>query len=534
MEIHGSLTALDYTVISVYIISLLSLGFWVSYTKRDSEDLFLAGRSLGWGNIGLSIFGTNVSPSFMIASCGVAYTSGMVAANFEWMAWALLMLLAMVFVPQYLNAKISTMPEFMSRRFDEKCRNFLSYYTVFSTLVVWLGLTLFTGGLLLGQILGWPLWVSVLVLVIIATSFTVAGGLAAVVITDSFQSILMIVASIVLTLVGLAKVGGIGKMVDSVPPETWHLFRADGEYPWYAMLLGYPVSGLWFWCTDQTIVQRVLGGRNIKQGQLGCGFAAYLKILTPLIFLVPGILCKILHPELGAEVNGSDKAYMTMVTNYLPHGMVGLIVAVLIAALISTVDSGLNSLSTVFTLDIYCKNFRPNAGQHEIKRIGRIVTLAGAVVAVGLALGIGAIERVNLFSLLQSILAFLAPPLAVVFLLGVIWPRANAKAALSTLIFGTIVSVSIGLCHMFNFPNKECWPYLTVPWPHFMVLAFYIFAGLAIFMVTVSLLTEKPAQDKSLPSLKSIYRQADHSSGSIWMWWLILAVIMTAIYIIFN
>ena len=527
MDIHGSLEQLDFWVIGLYLVALLTLGFWVSYTRRDSDDLFLAGRSLGWFNIGLSIFGTNVNPSFMIASCSIAYTSGMVAANFEWMAWPFLMLLAMVFVPQYLNTKICTMPEFMSRRYSEPCRVFLSCYTVFSTLIVWLGMTLFTGGLLLGQILGWPLWLSVLLLITIAASFTITGGLAAVVITDSFQSILMIVASIALTVIGLSKVGGIGKMIDSVPPETWHLFRSEGEFPWYAMLLGYPVSGLWFWCTDQTIVQRVLGGRTIRQSQQGCVFAAFLKVLTPLIFFTPGILCKILHPELGAEVNGSDKAYMTMVTQYLPAGMVGLIVAVLIAALISTVDSGLNSLSTVFTLDIYCKYVRPGANAHQKARIGRIVTLLGAILSIFLALGIGAIERVNLFSMLQSILAFLAPPLAVVFLLGAVWPRANATGAFWTLVVGSMVSIAIGTCHMLNIPNKEFWP-------HFMVLAFYIFAGLAVFMVIASLLTSRPQYDTKAFSLKGIYRDQPVSLKTVWFLWAVVTVAMIAIYVLFN
>ena len=527
MNLHSSLEQLDYVVIGFYLVALLTLGFWVSYSRRESDDLFLAGRSLGWFNIGLSIFGTNVNPSFMIASCSIAYTSGMVAANFEWMAWPFLMLLAMVFVPQYLNTRVSTMPEFMSRRYNESCRVFLSCYTVFSTLTVWLGMTLFTGGLLLGQILGWPLWLSVLLLITIAASFTITGGLAAVVITDSFQSILMIVASIALTVIGLAKVGGIGQMVQSVPPETWRLFRTEGDFPWYAMLLGYPVSGLWFWCTDQTIVQRVLGGRTIKQSQQGCIFAAFLKILTPLIFFTPGILCKILHPELGAEVNGSDKAYMMMVTQYLPAGMVGLIVAVLIAALISTVDSGLNSLSTVFTLDIYCKHVRPDASPREKTRIGRIVTLIGAILSIFLALGIGAVERMNLFSMLQSILAFLAPPLATVFLLGAVWPRANATGALWTLIVGSIVSISIGLCHMLNFPNADFWP-------HFMVLAFYIFAGLMMFMVIASLLTSQPQYDKKAFSLKGIYKTQPISFKNIWLYWAVISLVMIIIYIAFN
>jgi SSS family solute:Na+ symporter len=527
MNIHGNMEQLDYWVIGLYLVALLTLGFWVSYTRRDSDDLFLAGRSLGWFNIGLSIFGTNVNPSFMIASCSIAYTSGMVAANFEWMAWPFLMLLAMVFVPQYLNTKICTMPEFMSRRYNESCRVFLSCYTVFSTLIVWLGMTLFTGGLLLGQILGWPLWLSVLLLITIAASFTITGGLAAVVITDSFQSILMILASIALTIIGLVKVGGISQMIQSVPPETWHLFRSKGEFPWYAVLLGYPVSGLWFWCTDQTIVQRVLGGRTIKQSQQGCVFAAFLKILTPLIFFTPGILCKILHPELGAQLNGSDQAYMMMVTNYLPSGMVGLIIAVLIAALISTVDSGLNSLSTVFTLDIYCKYVRPDANSSEKTRIGRIVTVAAAILSIFLALGIGSIERVNLFSMLQSILAFLAPPLAVVFLLGAVWPRVNATGALWTLIVGSIVSISIGLCHMLNFPYAGFWP-------HFMVLAFFIFSALIVFMIIVSLFTKPSQHDQSVFSLRRIYRSLPLSFKNVWLCWAMVTFIMGIIYIVFD
>ncbi len=527
MEIHNALTSLDYAVILIYIVALLGLGFWVSYAKRDSDDLFLAGRSLGWCNIGLSIFGTNVNPSFMIASCGVAYTSGMVAANFEWMAWPFLMLLAMVFVPKYLNTKISTMPEFMSKRYNESCRVFLSCYTVFTTLIVWLGITLFTGGLLLGQILDWPLWLSVILLITIAASFTIAGGLAAVVITDSFQSILMIIASIALTVIGLNKVGGIDEMVRLVPSKTWHLFRSDGDFPWYAMLLGYPVSGLWFWCTDQTIVQRVLGGRNIRQSQQGCVFAAFLKVLTPLIFFTPGILCKILHPELASELNGSDKAYMTMVTNYLPAGMVGLIIAVLIAALISTVDSGLNSLSTVFTLDIYCKHFRPKASPREKKHIGRVVTLVAAIVSIFLALGIGAIDRADLFSMLQKILGFLAPPLATVFLLGVLWPRANATGALCTLIFGSLLSISVGTCHTLNFPNENFWP-------HFMVLVFYIFAVLVVFMIVVSLLTRPPEYDKKSFSLKGIYKAEALSFKNVWLCWAIISVVMIIIYVLFN
>ena len=526
MDIHSSLCFLDYLVILVYIIALLCLGFWVSFKKEHEEDLFLAGRSLTWPNIGLSIFGTNVSPSMMIASCGVAYTSGMVAGNFEWLAWVFLFILGMVFIPHYLNTNISTMPEFMSKRFNEPCRNFLSWYTVFSTLVLWLGSSLYAGGLLLGQIMDWPIWVCVVVLTVIATSFTVTGGLAAVVITDSFQSALIILASVILTVVGFVKIGSVEALIKSVPADYWTLFRPtnDSVYPWHAILLGYPVLGIWFWCTDQTIVQRVLGGKDLKQGQYGTIFAGYLKIFTPLIFFLPGIMCKILHPDLAS----SDEAYMTMVVNYLPTGLVGLVVAVLIAALISTIDSGLNSLSTVFTLDIYLKKYKPDANVKEKIFVGRIVTVAAAVVSIFFALAIGSVKGIDLFSLLQSIIGFLAPPMAAVFLVGVLWRGATSKAALATLVLGTVVSLGIGVMNLAHWPSPEFWP-------HFLLLSFYIFVVLVVFMVVMSLLTKEALLEPKLPRIREAYKQIDgHSEKIVIAWWLILAAIMIFLYFFFQ
>ena len=523
MEIYSDLNSVDYVVIAAYILALLGLGFWVSLKKDHEEDLFLAGRSLGWGNIGLSIFGTNVSPSMMISSAGVAYSSGMVASNMEWLAWWFLMLLAMLFVPHYMNTKISTMPEFLEKRFSPSCRTFLSWYTLFSTIVLWLGGTLYAGALLLSQLLGWQLWVSVVSLVVIATSFTVAGGLKAVVITDSFQSVLMIVASTILAIIGLIKIGSIDKLVSSVPADYWTLFRPanDPNWPWYAVILGYPVSGIWFWCTDQTIVQRALGGRDIRQSQLGCLFAAFLKVIVPFIFFVPGIMCKVLHPNLESQ----DHAYITMVTNYLPHGMIGLIVAVLIAALISTVDSGLNSLSTVFTLDIYCKYADKETTQKKKNRIGQYVTIAGAAIAIVSALGIAAIPDKGLFEKLLTIIQFLSPPLAAVFIVGIISKRATSIAAFYTLVIGSFTSVGIGFAYICEFPSKEIYP-------HFMFLSFLIFAALIVFMVAFSYLT-KP--DKTtFPTVAEALAVTETKTKDIWLRWAVLAVIMAILYIIFN
>ena len=261
MSIHEKLQTIDFVIIVAYVTTLVAIGMWVSFTRRGAEDLFLGGRSQGWGVVGLSIFGTNINPSFRISSCSVAYVSGFAAANFEWLAWWLMMLLAMLFVPYYMTTRVSTMPEFMLRRFGQSAHSFLSYYAMFTTIVSWLGLVLYTGGLLFSQIMGWELWQSLVVLMAIAVSFTAIGGLAAVMITDAFQTILIIAGAAILTFIGLDKVGGVSGLIEKAPESFWPLLRSgpDAEYPWYAMLLGYPVAGIWFWCSDQTIVQRVLG-----------------------------------------------------------------------------------------------------------------------------------------------------------------------------------------------------------------------------------------------------------------------------------
>ncbi len=525
MDIQAHMTGLDYAVVAAYVVAVLAIGFAVSRRKGAREDLFLGGRGFGWFNIGLSIFGTNVSPSMLIASCAIAYEIGIVGGHIEWFAWWFLFLLAIVFVPHYLRTRVSTMPEFLSLRYDERCREFLSYYAVFSIMVMWLGGTLYAGGLLLTQIFGWPLWLSVVFLTTIATSFTVVGGLAAVIVTDTFQSILIIAASVTLTLVGLYEVGGLGRLVESVPPDFWELFRPadDPEYPWHAIVLGYPVMGIWFWCTDQTIVQRVLGGRSITQSQLGAAFAAYLKVVTPLIFFLPGIICRVLHPDLA----NSEEAYMTMVAVHLPAGMTGLVVAVLIAALVSTLDSGLNSLSTVVTLDIYRKRFRPEASDVRLRRVGQIATLLSGALAVLLALGLGSFRDINLFTLLQTIIAYLAPAIAAVFIVGVLWRRANATAALIVLVFGNILCVGVGIANLTKWPHEDFWP-------HFMLTSFYLFVLFVVAMVVISLATAPPPPDKRLPTLRESHAAGTGTRGSVWAVWAILAVIMFGIYFLFS
>ena len=525
MDIHAALQPLDFIVIGIYIFALLAIGLWVSAKNRGAKsDLFLGGRSMPWYNVGLSIFGTNIGPSFLIASCSIAYTSGMVGANFEWLAWWFLMLLGMLFIPHYMRTKISTMPEFMLTRFGPKVHSFLSYYALFTTVILWLGGALYAGGVLLSQMMAWPLWLSVCLLTLVSLLLTIVGGLVAVVVTDSFQSILMIVGCATLTILGFQEIGSLETLLKNTPDDYWKLFRPtnDDVYPWHAIVLGYPVLAIWFWCTDQTIVQRALGAKNLQQAQKGIVFTGFLKIIPPFIFMLPGIICYVLHPNL----NNPDEAFMTMVTNYLPTGMTGLIVAVLIAALVSTVDSGLNSFSTVFTLDIYVKKYRPTATPAEIVWVGRVVMVLVAVLAVFSALSMESFGK-NMFDLLQGIISFIAPPMGAVFLIGVLWRNATATAALWTLYLGSFTSLGIGLCHFKKWPSADFWP-------HHLLLAFFLFVSVSLLMVVISKFTKNSSFETQMPSLSDTYATMETSPRSVWTLWMILAVIMVSIYLIFN
>lgn len=525
-NIHQFLKPVDFVVVGLYLLVLIGIGYWVSFVrkKQTDENLFLAGRSLGWSSIGLTMWGTNVGPSMLIASASIGYTTGVVAGNFGWYAFPFILLLAMVFAPRYLGARVLTLPEFMGKRFGQSTRNILAWYALATILISWLGLTLFAGGILVGQILNLPLWMAVIVLVMVSAFFTIAGGLKAIAYTNVFQMLLLILVSLVLTLAGLHRAGGIMAVYEQTPKEYWNLFLPmdDPNYPWLAIILGYPVMGVWFWCTDQSMVQSVLGARNLQQGQLGANFTGWLKILDVALFIIPGIVCFVLFPGL----EDPDEAYMTMVTRLFPAGMTGLIMAVLIAALVSTIDSALNSLSTVFTMDIYVKKFRPEASPAEIVRTGRIVTALGAVLAILLTLAIDRIRGLNLFDVFQAVLGFLAPPMTAVFLLGVFWKKASTRAANFVLSVGTLISIGTGIFYLWIFPSEN-----YAFWPHFLLLSFIIFVVLMLSAIGVVYTDRRTGlQDTSSLDFGTIPRPG----RKVWAVWIALIIVMIGMYIIFN
>ena len=354
--ILSSLQSLDFVIIAVYMATLIFIGYWVSFVKKkkENENMFLAEHSLTWPSIGLNMWGTNVGPSMLLASASAGYTTGIVSGNFAWYAFIFILMLAVVFAPRYIGAKVSTLPEYMGKRFGQSTRHLLAWYTLITILISWLSLGLFAGGIMVKQLLGIPMWSSIIIMVVLATLLTAAGGLKAIAYTSVFQMILLIIVSLTLTLIGLDKVGGPSELFRQTPGHYWQMFlpNSDKDFPWLAIILGYPIMGVWFWCTEQSMVQSVLGAKSLKQGQLGASFIGWLKILDVPLFILPGVICFVLYPHLA----NPDAAYLTLVTNIFPMGMKGLIIVVLMAALIGNVGSSLNSVSTVYTMDIYLKS----------------------------------------------------------------------------------------------------------------------------------------------------------------------------------
>lgn len=521
-NIIEKLTTLDYAIVIAYLLILLVIGYRASRASgKKDETLFLANKSLGWASIGFNMWGTNVGPSMLLAFASIGYSTGIVAVNFDWYAFVFLFLLAVVFAPRYLAAGVTTMPEYMGQRYGNSTQNILAWYALIKMLISWLSLGLFAGGFLVRQILGIPMWQSVTVLVLFAGLFAFAGGLRAIARVNVFQMLLLIAVSLTLMIIGLDKAGGISALYHKVPADYWKLVHpaSDPKYPWYAILLGYPIAAVAFFCTDQAMVQSVLGAKNLEQGQLGVSFIGWLKILSLPLFILPGILCYVLYPGL----KDPNEAYMTMVTNLFPPGMNGLVIVVLIAVLVGTIGSSLNSLSTVFTMDVYVKKYRPQATNQEIVKVGRYTIIAGCVFAVAVALAIDSIKGLNLFDVFQSVLGFIAPPLSVVFLLSVFWKRTTRKAVNLVLSAGSAFSLLTGVVYLWVLPASE-----YSFWPHYLLLSFILFAILLVAAVFVSLLDKEKAV--ALNTIQTI----EPPTNRVKLVWTLLIITMIALYLFFN
>src|SRR5947209_13698146 len=432
----------DWIFILLYLAVIAAVSVWSIRRSKDSpSDYFLANRNLGWWVIGASILASNVGSEHIVGLAGTAASSGLVMGHYELHSWIILTL-GLVFVPFYMRSMVYTMPEFLERRFNAKSRWLLSIIQLLSYVIAKAAVTIYAGALVFNSLLGIDFWTGAIILVVITGVYTVLGGLHAVMYTEAIQAIVLLLGSLVLLIIGLDKVGGWNALIHSVPKEKLNMFPplSDPDHPWAGILFASPIVGLWYWCTDQHIVQRCLAGKNEKEARRGTIFAAFLKLMPFFIFLIPGLIAFVLKQQGKLNMTDSDTAFPTLVKEIMPFGLRGILAGGLLAALMSSIASVYNACSTLFTMDIY-KKMKPEAGNRELVRVGRIAT--GIVVILGM-MWIPLMKNITpgLYGYLQSVQSYLAPPIAAAFLLGVFFKRINASGAFSAMVIGFIIGVA--------------------------------------------------------------------------------------------
>ena len=441
-NIASVLESFDWVVLGIYFLALIAVAVWVFLQKnKNTEDYFLAGRNVGWFVIGASIFASNIGSEHVVGLAGTGFESGTPMAHYELHAWIVL-LLGWLFLPFYIRSGAFTMPEFLEKRFDAKSRWFLSLFSLLAYVLTKVSVTIYAGGIVVSELIGIPFWYGAIGIVIFTGIYTVIGGLKAVIYTETLQTIILILGSLIITYLGLQEVGGWNQLretVTSVSPDHFNMWRPmnDPKFPWTGLLFGGTIVGIWYWCTDQYIVQRTLAANNIKIGRRGAIFGAYLKLLPILIFLIPGIIAfalSIQNPEIFS-IEKADRAFPMLVKTLLPVGLKGLVAGGLMAALMSSLASVFNSCSTIFTIDIY-KKLKPNASEKTLINTGKIAT--GFIVVLGI-IWIPIMEKIGggvMYQYLQNVQSYIAPPVTAVFLLGILWKRVNSEAAITTLLAG--------------------------------------------------------------------------------------------------
>jgi len=457
------MATLDWIVIAIFAVLLIGIIVWVFRQKQNSSgDYFLAGRDATWVAIGASIFASNIGSEHLIGLAGAGASSGMAMAHWEIQGWMIL-ILGWVFVPFYSRSMVTTMPEFLERRYNKESRSILSVISLISYVLTKVAVTVYAGGLVFQQVFGietmWGIdffWISAIGLVLLTALYTVVGGMKSVLYTSVLQTPILLLGSIIILVLGLKELGGWDEMIriTSAVPVNEHgdsmanLIRSnrDSDFPWLGVFIGSAVIGFWYWCTDQFIVQRVLSGKNETQARRGTIFGAYLKLTPVFLFMIPGMIAFALHQKTGTFLpmldNGlpnADAAFPTLVAKLLPAGVKGLVVCGILAALMSSLASLFNSSAMLFTIDFY-KKFRPTATEKKLLHVGRIATIV--IVVLGI-LWIPIMRQIGdvLYTYLQDVQSVLAPGIAAAFLLGILSSKPTPKGGMWGMISGFIVGV---------------------------------------------------------------------------------------------
>lgn len=491
-----TLDTFDWVAIVFYFLILLGIAVWVIRKKEDNtEDYFLAGRNVGWFVVGASIFASNIGSEHVVGLAGAGASDKLPMLIYEIHAWIVLVL-GWVFLPFYARSGVFTMPEFLEKRFDARSRWVLSIFSIVAYVLTKISVTIYAGGVVVSALLGIDFWTGAIATVILTGIYTVLGGMRAVVYTETLQAVLLVLGAAVLTYLGLEKVGGWGSLVETVKPEYLNMWRppTDPDFPWPSLVISSTIVGIWYWCTDQYIVQRALTAKNIKEGRRGTIFGAVMKLMPVFLFLIPGVIALALKMRGELQWDSPDEAFPVLMSNVLPSGLRGLVAAGLLAALMSSLASVFNSVSTLFTVDIY-KKLRPNTPEKKLVRTGQLATVV--VVIIGI-IWIPIMANISgvLYEYLQSVQSYIAPPITAVFLLGIFHKRINGLGAYATLVMGIIVAALRILLELIKGDLNPNGFLFKMGDMNFLTFGAWFFLVCVIFALVTSLFAPAPSSEK--------------------------------------
>lgn len=517
----ANLHTLDYLIILAYFSGIAILAWYLIRQGRrakgdKAEAYFLGGKNMGWFLVGASLFASNIGSEHLVGLAGAGASGDFPMAQFELLAAVMLLILAWIFVPIYLRLGVFTMPQFLERRYDSWTRGYLTWVSLLGYVLTKISLTIIAGGIIFTTLLDINFWTGATLVVVVTGVYTIFGGLRVVVYTDMIQMVILLAGAVAIAWFGLEAIGGWDQLRLRTEPAYTSLWRplSHPDFPWTGIMFGAPILGVWYWCTDQFIVQRVLAARNVVQAQRASIFAGYLKLLPIFIFVIPGVMAFVLSqgpdPMISFPVLNGEKTYdaalplLTM--ELLPTGFRGLVIAGLLAALMSSLSSVFNSCSTLFTMDVY-QRYNPAVSDRRLVWVGRVATAVLVVLGLAWIPFLQSMEG-GLFQKLQSIQSYISPPIAAVFLFGVFWRKANAMAARYALITGAVLGSLRLVLEMFRDSLSGFWYwYSTINFLHF---ALFLFVLCSAILVARSLY--QPL--KEAYGMEALWRGRAESSGS--------------------
>jgi SSS family solute:Na+ symporter len=497
MAANLRISPIDVSIIVIYLIAIVSIGVWSAHrTEITGSIYFLAGRSLSWGMVGAALFASNISTIHLVGLTASGYNDGLVWGNFEWMAAPTLILLSLVFAPFYFKSRISTLPEFLERRYSPASRSFLAFMAILAALFIHIGMSLYAGAAVFRQFFGINVVTSIVIISVITAIYTVLGGLKAVVVTETIQTCILLLGALTITVLAMLAlpdhgIHNLAQFKAALKPNQLNMLQTHSAVGlnWYAVFLGYPILGVWYWCTDQTIVQRVLGARTQHDAQVGPLLAGFLKILPVFFLVLPGVIAYALFKDVIGTA--SNQTLPVLINKLVPTGLKGFFSAAVLAALMSTVSAALNSSGTLVAVDIV-KRLRPRISDHAQVQIGRVSSIAVMILAMIWSTQGGRYS--SIFEAINAIASDLAPPITTVFLFGVFWRRGTKEASLATLIFGFALGAILFILDLPVFGTQKI---VTQQWGiPFMMQAWYSFCLCSAFYIAISLLTPPPRTEQ--------------------------------------